>query len=64
MEISNEETAWIKKALLLLHVARKFVGTRQALDAYKFHLQQLLEEYDLAVTQLERVEKQVTDVFK
>ncbi|WP_045523243.1 IS110 family transposase [Neobacillus niacini] len=53
----------LKKALLLLQVARKSVGTRQALDAYKFHLEQLLEEYDLAVTQLERVEKQVTDVL-
>jgi transposase len=53
----------LKKAQLLLQVARRSVGTRQALDAYKFHLEQLLEEYDLAVTQLERVEKQVTDVL-
>ncbi|PFN83284.1 IS110 family transposase [Bacillus sp. AFS076308] len=53
----------LKKALLLLHLARKSIGTRQALDAYKFHLEQLLEEYDLAVIQLERVEKQVTDVL-
>ena len=53
----------LKKAKLLLQVARKSVGTRQALDAYKFHLEQLLEEYDLAVTQLERVEKQVTEVL-
>jgi transposase len=37
----------LKKALLLLEVARKSVGTKQALDAYKFHLEQLLEEYDL-----------------
>ncbi|CRK83408.1 IS110 family transposase [Neobacillus massiliamazoniensis] len=53
----------LKKAILLLQVARKSVGTRQALDAYKFHLEQLLEEYDLAITQLERVEKQVTEVL-
>jgi transposase len=53
----------LKKAILLLQVAKKSVGTRQALDAYKFHLEQLLEEYDLAVTQLERVEKQVIDVL-
>ncbi|PGY03822.1 IS110 family transposase [Bacillus sp. AFS031507] len=53
----------LKKAQLLLQAARKSVGTRQALDAYKFHLEQLLEEYDLAVTQLERVEKQVSDVL-
>jgi transposase len=51
----------LKKAKLLLQVAGRSVGTRQALDAYKFHLEQLLEEYDLAVTQLERVEKQVTE---
>ncbi|MFP5110715.1 IS110 family transposase [Neobacillus sp. C211] len=53
----------LKKALLLLQVAKKSVGTRQALDAYKFHLEQLLEEYDLAVKQLERVEEQVTDAL-
>ncbi|MGG1680280.1 IS110 family transposase [Neobacillus sp. NRS-1170] len=53
----------LKKAQLLIQVARRSVGTRQALDAYKFHLEQLLEEYDLAVTQLERVEKQVIDVL-
>ena len=53
----------LKKAQLLLEVARRSVGTRQALDAYKFHLEQLLEEYDLAVVQLERVEKEVKDVL-
>jgi transposase len=53
----------LKKALLLLQVAKKSVGTRQALDAYNFHLGQLLEEYDLAVTQLERVEQQVTEAL-
>lgn len=54
----------LKKALLLLQLAKKSVGTRQALDAYKFHLEQLLEEYDLALTQLERVEQQVTEALK
>lgn len=53
----------LKKAQLLLQVAKNSIGSRQALDAYKFHLEQLLEEYDLAVTQLEKVEKQVTDVL-
>ncbi|MGG3470275.1 IS110 family transposase [Neobacillus pocheonensis] len=53
----------IKKAQLLLQVAKNSIGSRQALDAYKFHLEQLLEEYDLAVKQLERVEKQVTAVL-
>jgi transposase len=53
----------LKKALLLIRLAKHSVGTRQALDAYKFHLEQLLEEYDLATTQLERVEQQVTEVL-
>jgi len=39
----------LKKAQLLLQVAKNSIGSRQALDAYKFHLEQLLEEYDLAV---------------
>jgi transposase len=54
----------LKKAQLIIHLAKRSIGTRQALDAYKFHLQQLLEEFDLATTQLERVEKQVTEVLK
>jgi len=54
----------LKKAQLLLQLGRKSVGTRQALEAYKFHLEQLLEEYDLAVLQLERVEQEVKDVLK
>jgi transposase len=53
----------LKKALLLIQLAGKSVGTKQALDAYKFHLEQLLEEYDLALKQLERVEEQVTDAL-
>ena len=46
-----------QKAQLLIKLAKSSIGTGQALDAYKFHLEQLLEEYDLAVKQLERVEK-------
>jgi transposase len=52
-----------KKAQLLINLAKSSIGTGQALDAYKFHLEQLLEEYDLAVKQLERVENQVKDVL-
>jgi len=52
-----------KKAQLLINLAKSSIGTRQALDAYKFHLEQLLEEYDLAAKQLERVEQQVKDVL-
>jgi transposase len=52
-----------KKAQLLIKLAKSSIGTGQALDAYKFHLEQLLEEYDLAVKQLERVEQQVKEVL-
>ena len=52
-----------QKAQLLIKLAKSSIGTGQALDAYKFHLEQLLEEYDLAVKQLERVEKQVKEVL-
>jgi transposase len=52
-----------KKAQLLINLAKSSIGTGQALDAYKFHLEQLLEEYDLAVKQLERVEHQVKEVL-
>ncbi|MEH7304131.1 IS110 family transposase [Neobacillus drentensis] len=52
-----------KKAQLLINLAKSSIGTGQALDAYKFHLEQLLEEYDLAVKQLERVEQQVKEVL-
>jgi transposase len=53
----------LKKAQLLINLAKSSIGTVQALDAYKFHLEQLLEEYDLAIKQLERVEQQVKEVL-
>ncbi|MEC1525641.1 IS110 family transposase [Neobacillus niacini] len=52
-----------KKAQLLINLAKTSIGTGQALDAYKFHLEQLLEEYDLAEKQLERVEQLVKEVL-
>ncbi|MGE7610517.1 IS110 family transposase [Peribacillus frigoritolerans] len=53
-----------KKARSLLVLAKRSIGTKQALDAYKLHLGQLLEEYDLASSQLERVTKEVTNVLE
>jgi transposase len=44
-----------KKAKLLINLAETSIGNGQALDAYKFHLEQLLEEYDLAVKQLKEL---------
>ncbi|MEH7238088.1 IS110 family transposase [Bacillus sp. JJ1562] len=52
-----------KKAQLLIQLAKSSIGTVQALDAYKFHLEQLLEEYDLAINQLDRVEQQIKEVL-
>lgn len=54
----------LKKAQVLIELAMHSVGTRQALDAYKLHLEQLIEELDLATAQLERVEKEVTEILK
>jgi transposase len=54
----------LRKTQLLIELAMNSVGTRQALDAYKLHLEQLIEEFDLATAQLERVENEVTDVLK
>ena len=53
-----------KKARSLLVLAKRSIGTKQALDAYKLHLGQLLEEYDLASFQLERVTQEVTKVLE
>ncbi|AXN40752.1 IS110 family RNA-guided transposase [Peribacillus butanolivorans] len=53
-----------KKARSLLVLAKRSIGTKQALDAYKLHLEQLLEEYDLASSQLGRVTQEVTNVLE
>jgi transposase len=50
-----------KKAQLLIRLAKSSIGTAQALDAYKLHLEQLLEEYDLTIKQLDRVEQQIKE---
>lgn len=48
----------VRKAQALINLAKTSIGTTQAIDAHKLHLEQLLEEFDLATTQLERVEKE------
>ena len=53
----------LRKAQILIKVAKTSVGTNQALDAYKLHLKQLLEEYDLATTQLEVLECEVKKIL-
>lgn len=54
----------IIKARLLIELATHSVGSRQAHDAYNLHLEQLIEEFDLATAQLERVEQEVTNLLK
>jgi transposase len=48
--------AGVKRAELLISLAKSSVGTTQALHAYKLHLEHLLEEYDLAKHQLGQIE--------
>lgn len=54
----------LKKAKKLIQLAKRTVGTTQALDAYKLHLEQLLEEFDLATSQLEKVEEEAKNALK
>ena len=54
----------LKKAQKLIQLAKRTVGTTQALDAYKLHLEQLLEEFDLATSQLEKVEEEAKSALK
>jgi transposase len=56
--------AGYKKAQALIALAKCSVGSKQAHDAYRLHLEQILEEFDLATTQLERVEKEVKSVLQ
>lgn len=54
----------IKKARLLIHLAKNSVGATQAYEAYKLHLELLLQEFDLASTQLEIIEKEINESLK
>jgi transposase len=54
----------IKKAQALIQLAKISVGNDKAHDAYKLHLNQLLEEFDLTTTQLEIVDKEVAEALE
>ncbi|ETT55813.1 MULTISPECIES: IS110 family transposase [Paenibacillus] len=56
--------AGVKRAELLISLAKSSVGATQALHAYKLHLGQLLEEYDLAQRQLEQIEHELRLILK
>ncbi|MFC3249804.1 IS110 family transposase [Paenibacillus sepulcri] len=53
-----------RKARTLIALASRSVGSKQALHAYKLHLKQLLDEYDLACLQLETVETEIVAVLE
>lgn len=53
-----------RRAQLIISLARSSVGSNQAHKAYKLHLKQLLEEYDLAHSQLQNVEQEVISVLQ
>ena len=53
-----------RKAKALISFANRSVGTKQASHAYKLHLKQLLDEYDLACLQLKMVETEIVAVLE
>ncbi|MFD1774076.1 IS110 family transposase [Paenibacillus rhizophilus] len=56
--------AGLQRAEQLITLAKHSVGATKALQAYKLHLGQLLEEYDLAQRQLEQIENEVQLVLE
>jgi transposase len=53
-----------RKARALISLAGRSVGSKQATHAYKLHLKQLLDEYDLACLQLQTVETEIIAVLE
>lgn len=53
---SMKRHSGVRRAQLLIDLAKRTVGSKQATHAYKLHLEHLLEEYDLAKKQLQRIE--------
>lgn len=53
-----------RRAQLLINLAKRTVGSKQASYAYKLHLEHLLEEYDLANAQLQRIEAEAKAVLE
>lgn len=53
-----------RKARALIALASSSVGSKQATHAYKLHLKQLLDEYDLAALQLKTVETEIIAVLE
>jgi len=53
-----------RRAQMLIDLAKRTVGSKQASYAYKLHLKHLLEEYDLASAQLQRIEDEAKSVLE
>lgn len=53
-----------RKARALISLANSSVGSKQATYAYKLHLKQLLDEYDLAFLQLQALETEIMAVLE
>lgn len=51
----------VRRAHLLIDLAKQTVGSKQASHAYKLHLEQLLEEH---AKQLQRIEKEAKDIVE
>ncbi|GGG16859.1 hypothetical protein GCM10010916_37120 [Paenibacillus abyssi] len=54
----------VRRAQLLIDLAKRTVGSKQAASAYKLHLEHLLAEYDLASSQLQTIEDEVKTVLE
>jgi hypothetical protein len=54
----------MRRAKLLIELAKQTVGSSQATQAYKLHLEHLLGEYDFANTQLRRIEAEAKTVLE
>lgn len=51
--------AGVKRGEQLITLAKRSIGATLALQAYRLHLGQLLEEYDLARRQLKQIEHEL-----
>jgi transposase len=61
---SMKRHSGVRRAKLLIDLASRTVGSKQATHAYKLHLEHLLAEYDLASTQLQRIESEARTVLE
>jgi transposase len=49
----------LRRAEQLISLAKRSIGAPHAVEAYKLHLKQLLDEYDLATQQLKTIEQEI-----